>query len=188
MGTVIGADIGKDRDPTAICVAEDDQRLVAGRSEVHYLIRHLERLALGTPYPGVVRRIVEVGSAVRRRTDQRPTLFVDATGVGAPIVDLLVEDASRHANVVPVTFTHGARRTVKGRRVTLGKAHMVSRLQALLRTLRIHLPKTGEAEALARELLDYEIRVDQNAHARFGAFRVGTHDDLATALGLAVQP
>ena len=37
------------------------------------------------------------------------------------------------------------------------------------------------------ELLDYEIRVDQNANDRYGAFRVGTHDDLVTALGLATQ-
>jgi hypothetical protein len=37
------------------------------------------------------------------------------------------------------------------------------------------------------ELLDYEIRIDDNARERYGAFRVGTHDDLVTALGLAVQ-
>lgn len=38
-----------------------------------------------------------------------------------------------------------------------------------------------------QELLDYEIRVDENANDRYGAFRVGTHDDLVTALGLAVN-
>jgi hypothetical protein len=38
-----------------------------------------------------------------------------------------------------------------------------------------------------QELLDYEIRVDENANDKYGAFRVGTHDDLVTALGLAVQ-
>jgi hypothetical protein len=34
---------------------------------------------------------------------------------------------------------------------------------------------------------DAESRVDENANDRYGAFRVGTHDDLVTALGLAVQ-
>jgi hypothetical protein len=34
-------------------------------------------------------------------------------------------------------------------------------------------------------LLNYEIRVNENASAQFGAFKVGSHDDLATALGLA---
>lgn len=33
----------------------------------------------------------------------------------------------------------------------------------------------------------YELRVDENARETFGAFKVGTHDDLVTALGLATQ-
>jgi hypothetical protein len=37
------------------------------------------------------------------------------------------------------------------------------------------------------ELLDYEIRISEDANERYGAFKVGTHDDLVTALGLAVQ-
>lgn len=35
--------------------------------------------------------------------------------------------------------------------------------------------------------MDYEIRVDENANDKYGAFKVGTHDDLVTSLGLAVQ-
>jgi hypothetical protein len=35
--------------------------------------------------------------------------------------------------------------------------------------------------------MNFEIRVDEKANDRYGAFRVGTHDDLVTALGLAVQ-
>ena len=31
-------------------------------------------------------------------------------------------------------------------------------------------------------------RVDANANDTYGAFRVGSHDDLVTALGLATQP
>jgi hypothetical protein len=37
------------------------------------------------------------------------------------------------------------------------------------------------------EPLDYEIRVSEDANERYGAFKVGSHDDLITALGLAVQ-
>jgi hypothetical protein len=50
------------------------------------------------------------------------------------------------------------------------------------------LPRTAEADILAGELLRYEIRVSEDANDRYGAFKVGTHDDLVTALGLAVQP
>jgi hypothetical protein len=44
-----------------------------------------------------------------------------------------------------------------------------------------------EAQVLAQELLDYEIHVDEKANDTDGAFRVGSHDNLVTALGLAVQ-
>jgi hypothetical protein len=52
---------------------------------------------------------------------------------------------------------------------------------------RLHLPHTSESEALAKELLDYEIRVSEDANDRYGAFRAGTYDDLVTALGSAAQ-
>lgn len=49
------------------------------------------------------------------------------------------------------------------------------------------LPETSEARQLAKELLDYEIRVDELADDLYGAFKVGAHDDLVTAVGLAVH-
>ena len=51
-----------------------------------YLLRYLERVPLGTTYPGVriVCELVADGGEVRACT-----LVVDATGVGAPVVDLL---------------------------------------------------------------------------------------------------
>lgn len=190
LTVLVGVDIGQKRDPTAVCVAEAQQRKVGGRVETHFLVRHLERLPLGTPYPAVSDSVTSVADRVRARTGVRPTVFVDATGVGQAVVDLL-RGRVRSAEVVPVWFTSGERRTERwdsgGRRVSLGKAYMVSRLQALLGSGRLHLPKTVEAEALTRELLNYELRVDEDGHERFGAFKTGTHDDLATALGLAVQ-
>jgi hypothetical protein len=35
--------------------------------------------------------------------------------------------------------------------------------------------------------LEYEVRVSDDGHDRYGAFRTGKHDDLVTALGLATQ-
>ena len=52
---------------------------------------------------------------------------------------------------------------------------------------RLHLPENHEGRALARELLNFEIRVGTNGNDRYGAFRRGTHDDLVIAVGLAVQ-
>ncbi|MEM7481075.1 MAG: hypothetical protein AAF481_07855 [Acidobacteriota bacterium] len=187
MALFIGVDIGQKRDPTAIAVAETDQRQSAHQSgDTHFVIRYLHRLPLGTPYPEVARRIAEVAEKAQARSNAFPIVFLDATGVGKPVVDL-VSEGWLHGDLYAVYFTHGDRRRVDGQRVTLGKAHLVSRLQALLQAGRIHLPPTLEARALAEELLDYEIRVDEQGKDRYGAFRTGTHDDLVTALGLAVQ-
>lgn len=79
-------------------------------SQDYYVIRHLERLPLGTPYPAVAQRLVAICEGVRARVaraeaermleppccrppaeDASLTVFVDATGVGQPVVDLLAQ-------------------------------------------------------------------------------------------------
>lgn len=189
----IGIDIGQQRDPTAIAVCEALPR--TSSRELTYLTRYLERLPLGTPYPKIASRLAEIVRNVHIKAHQdrwqegtsaiSVETFVDATGVGQPVVDVLAEAGVR---VTACYFTHGDRRTIDGERVTIGKAWLVSRLQALLQTDRLHLPaEHPEAPALLKELLDYEIKVSEDANDRYGAFRTGAHDDLVTALGLAVQ-
>jgi hypothetical protein len=155
----------------------------------HYVTRHVERLALGTAYPAVAQRLSAIVENVQTRARPQdrltPPIWLDATGVGQPVVDLLAEAG---LPVTAVYFTHGDRlvENTRARTVSLGKALLVSRLQVLLQSRRVHLPRTAEAETLARELLDYEIHVDERANDLYGAFRVGSHDDMVTALGLAV--
>lgn len=185
MGSVtIGVDVGQKRDPTAIAVAEVDRRQISrDRTDCHFIIRHLARLPLGTPYPAVAKEVARITARVRDQAGKTPTVFVDATGVGQPVLDLIQAEGIA-CRLFGVYFTHGDRCTEDGRKVILGKAYLVSRLQNLLQSGRLHLPRTAEAQVLASELLNYEIRVDENANNRYGAFRVGTHDDLVTALGL----
>lgn len=197
----IGVDVGQKVDPTAIAVSEIEWRPrteAEGAAEdktpvAHHVIRFLQRLPLGTPYhPDVAARLAEVVTNIRARPlpeGQPPlpiTMVIDATGVGTPIVDVLREPLrDKHVRLEPATFNHGDRLKYEEGELRMGKAWLVSRLQALLQTKRIHLPETAEARSLERELLDYEIRIDEDANDRYGAFKVGTHDDLVTALGLA---
>lgn len=185
---LMGVDIGQKRDPTAICVVEVEER-EEGKDELknHFLVRHLESLPLGTPYPGIAAKVSKLAMGIEWRTDRRAELFVDATGIGQPIVDFLRQETSGLGSITPIYFTHGDQRTREGGQVRLGKAYLVSRLQMLLQTGRLHLPRTPESECLAQELLDYEIQVSEDANDRYGAFRVGSRDDLVTALGLAVH-
>ncbi len=193
----LGIDLGQRVDSTAIALLELIDRAPEGAEpRIHYEARHLERLPLGTRYPDVARRVAAIQSnavlAVRQRAWNRDfaepdvwmTTWVDATGA-LPALDILNEQG---VNCRPVFFTHGDRRTENGDQVTLGKAWLVSRLQSLFQSDRLHLPPGHpEAAAMMRELMDYEIKVDQNANDRYGAFKTGSHDDLVTALGLAAQ-
>ncbi len=213
MGLVtVGVDVGQKRDPTAIVVCEQvvtqtdpgrlalptghsgiayasDVRRVGERRETIHTARHLQRLPLGMPYPEVAAQVAAVVDGLVRRGVARPRIMVDSTGVGGPVVDILRERLGQHArDLIACTFTHGERfsQDDDARLASVGKAYLVSRLQALLQTSRLKLPQTTEAEQLARELQNYEIRVDDDANDRYGAFRTGTHDDLVTALGLCV--
>jgi len=101
----------------------------------------------GTQYPKVADRVAGITGWVRERSGASPTAYVDATGVGLPVVDLLRERL-HSGRLVAVYCTYGDRRAEAveegQRRVSLGKAFLVSRLQALLQCGRLHPPRTGE--------------------------------------------
>ena len=189
----VGIDIGQKHDPTTICVAELDERQDEQWAETHYLVRHLERLPLGLPYPELVRILAQRLRAVAERCNRGqvpPRVLVDATGVGQPVFDQLVA-LRLGVQLVRVTLTSGQTHDLQPGSefptLRLGKAAFTSRLQALVQGHRLHLPKNPEGRALAQELRDFEIRVGTNGNDRYGAFRSGTHDDLVIAVGLAAQ-
>lgn len=205
MGAIIqiGADIGQRVDPTAIVVSE----VLKEEDGTHYEVRHIERLMLDTPYPQVVARLVEIHDHLKTgdyaRWQERmlarygaissrakyhytpPQLNIDATGVGQPVVDLLKEAGLRP---IPVYLTGGQKELHIDGEIHLAKALLVSNLQVLLQTHRVHLPDTAEARALTEELLNYEIKITEALNLQMGVFTTGAHDDLATALGLACRP
>ncbi|MDQ3653974.1 MAG: hypothetical protein M3457_02695 [Chloroflexota bacterium] len=195
----IGVDIGQKVDPTTIVVTEAIKVERPGRKpDYRFEVRHMERLPIGTPYPDVGTRIAEVVANLEARpvppimSLPRLHMVVDATGVGRPVVDIL-RDAlhGSRVKVKAATFTHGDRMTgtwySSNTEWVVGKAFLVSRLQSLFQTQRIKLPANhSEAQAMAQELNDYELKVSEQGNDTYGAFRVGAHDDLVTALGLAV--
>ena len=204
----VGVDVGQRVDPTAVVVAEvtetdpishdiDWHRLwvhdgcpPSCHGQPLYLVRFLERIALGTSYPHIAGRLVEmVDKLIEAHPRTNLNVVLDSTGVGAPVVDI-IRDALRGTRV-PVTaaiFTSSERLegTLGNAEIRVGKPWLVSRLQALLQQSQVKLPDTPEAHACADELRDFELRVTPQANVVAGAFRTGTHDDLVTALGLAV--
>jgi len=117
-------------------------------------------------------------------------LVVDATGVGAPVTDLL-RRANLAAVVRPVVITGGDTATVDGQRVfRVPKGHLVSALAVALESGVLRWPKSLELrEEFERELQGLRARTTPRGHTAVdagpGEYGAEAHDDLAMSVALA---
>lgn len=190
MSFIVGLDVGQAADYTALGVIERECR-PTGRKDPergeafddHYTVIHMERPALKTPYPEIIR---EVKKTLRHpRLLGNSELVVDATGVGRPVVDMLREAGCEPR---PVTITGG-------QQVNVGpdgywhvpKRVLVSALAIALQTGRLHIrSKLALAEVLSREMLAFKVKINAHANESYEAWREGDHDDLVLSVALAV--
>src|SRR5882672_6014040 len=130
----VGLDLGQSRDDSALAVVERaeivldemDRVTYERRRERRFRVRFLERAPLGTPYPDVVERVRQV---VRRPAlAGRCTLVMDATGVGAPVLDLL-RRANLGCGIAPVIVTGGERESSAGGLWYVPKRDLITGLQ-----------------------------------------------------------
>src|SRR3954447_22387189 len=160
---VAGLDLGQKQDYTAIAVIERCRTVYAARDPVtydfvqekRYTLTHVERLPLGTPYPRVVDHVREV----LQRTGGDPSLVVDATGVGQPVVDLLRQSGLRRG-LVPVTITGGERTSGSGDGYRVPKRDLVTGLQIAFETRSLEIAKgVAGVETLISELMLMRVAV-----------------------------
>jgi len=177
----LGLDLGQTRDYTALVILE---RHGEGAQAVFHA-RHLQRYALGTPYPAIV---AAVAGMLKRAplADFPPRLAVDETGVGAPVVDLF-RQARLNAVLHPIHITGGS--TVNRDRGVeyVPKRDLVSVVQVALQTDKLKIAEAlPEAGTLVRELQDFQVKITEAANDTYGAWREGAHDDLVLAVALAL--
>lgn len=148
-------------------------------------VRHLERFELGTRYPKIVERVMEL--AYTPPLAGRPAaLLVDKTGVGAAVLDIF-----EHSGLRPMAVTiHGGSAVTfdpqrRGYRVP--KRDLVSAVQVLLQNGRLRVAASlPEAETLKKELLNFRVKVNPaTAHDSYEHWREGDHDDLVLAVAMA---
>jgi hypothetical protein len=180
MRFVCGVDLGQARDYTAVAIVE---RREAARV---WAVRHLERYALGTPYPEIVEGIRSLMNRSPLRGDSQ--LVVDATGVGRPVFDLF-RRGGMGRRVVGITI-HGGDAVIPDKAISgyrVPKRDIVSTLQLLLQQRRIKIaPGLRDADILLKELQNYKIHISESGHDSYGTWRSGDHDDLVFAVGLAI--
>lgn len=197
----IGVDLGQAHDPTTIAVVrclrfvrvarvpraprsifgnEDGWRELEARPSL-FQCGYLERVPLGTTYPGVVAHVARLMSLPM--WEGNVGLAIDKTGVGAPVADLF---KSAGISFAAVTITGGDSESHEGNDHRVPKITLVSRLQALLHEGRLLIQKDlPEALNLVRELQDFRVNYTASGNLTFGA-REGRHDDLVLALAIAV--
>jgi hypothetical protein len=179
----VGVDLGQSSDPTAIAIVRRIQSGLSWREDKQsiFQVGHLERVALHTSYPAIVRHAQDLMD--RRPIAGNVDLAIDQTGVGAPVADLF-----RQANVdfTGVVITGGQDENTFNNVTRVPKLKLVSHLQALLHEGRLHIQKNlPEAPVLVAELQNFRVRYSDSGHMTFNA-REGKHDDLVLALAIAV--
>lgn len=186
----VGLDLGQSMDFTAIAVLERveltgewDAVMYAFRKTTALRLRYLERVALGTPYPEVVERVRQVVRAPE--LEGQCQLFVDATGVGRPVTDML-QRAGLGCRMWPVLITSGQSEKSDGGYYMTPKRDLIIGLQVLLQRGGLQIAAgLKEGETLVREMAEMRVKITPNRNEQYGTWREGEHDDLVLAVALA---
>jgi hypothetical protein len=190
----LGLDLGQRRDYSAIAVVDRVEPPAVSLNyvawlqgelpmEPEFVVRHLERVPLGSSYVSVVKRIVEMTRSPELRG--RCTVVADGTGVGRAVMDLL-RDSEMNCELVAAQITGGARVHGVGGSWNVPKRDLISVLQVLLDQRRLIFAEgLPRMRTLVDELMAMEARMTAQGNEQFAARREGSHDDLALALALA---
>jgi hypothetical protein len=112
-------------------------------------------------------------------------VVMDATGVGAPVLDML-RKANLGCRIAPVIMSGGERASHAGGLWHVPKRDLIAGLQLMLEKREMGLPANLRAtRMLTKELQDFQERMTGRGVASFGAWREGQHDDLVIATALA---
>lgn len=168
----VGIDIGRVNDPTAVVVLE-----LIGPCTLHVL--KCERLQLGMPFTEQVKSIQRTLALPALQSGHGVT--VDATGVGAPVVEMM-----RHAGVQGMLGLSICSGKGDVRRGTVGKGELVMCAQIAIQGGHVKAnPALKDAAALIGELRNYRVSQSSGTGNLSWNAREGEHDDLVLALCLA---
>ncbi len=187
----IGLDLGQAQDFSALGIVEC-VRSTTTYDETFDITAlnciHLQRWQLRTPYPAIVADVVKMVNGLKpfQSPDYKPVLAIDATGVGAPVVDLFKRETI-NAELKPIQIVGGANVSEEFGTTRVPKRDLVSVVQVALQSKTLKISgKLPEAATLSRELENFTVKITDAANDVYGAWREGTHDDLVLAVALAL--
>jgi hypothetical protein len=182
----VGLDLGQRMDHSALVIASRGRgaQWLNGQGSGPLVVRYAERAPLGTPYPAVVEWVRAI--VAQPEMQGRCSLAVDATGVGAPVVEML-RAARLGCELAAVTITSGEKEHQTGQLWNVPKTDLMAGVKLLLEKGELKIARRmRETGALLRELVDVQVTARIGGGLRSGAVGGGQHVDLVIALALAV--
>lgn len=192
---VLGVDLGQANDYTALALFEmtphsldeyvdkvdkNGELYREKKLELQMNLRYLQRPNLMTDYV----KITEIVEGIYRSAPSITDIVVDATGVGRPIVDMLLK---RGVKVIPVTITGGLDEGTNDLGFTVPKRGIVSNLARYIHEDRIRVARGLPLwEVLRQELLTFKAQRLGTAVKFEADWRSTEHDDLVLAAALAI--
>jgi hypothetical protein len=174
-----GLDLGQPSEYTSLAILQ--RTLSSNPIEKFFAVRHLERFPLGTSYPAICDRVIDL-------FDEPPlcngTLAVDETGVGRAVTDM-IRRARPQAIIRPITIIAGHAVVPDDAGWHVPKKELVSVLQVLLQSRRLQVARgLPMAPVLVRELETFRVEISASANEPFASWRERDHDDLVLAVAM----
>jgi len=191
---VMGIDLGKVRDYTAIAGIERWQEYKSWPYEKHelgeatYRLVYLERFPLNTDYDVQIDYTKLIyDNAIDRYSDNnlKPDLVIDATGPGLPMLD-------HFKKVIPsaigVYFTSGHEVNQEKGIYYVPKKHLATNLQIIIQGKRLTFGRNlPELETLKNELMTFQYKIKESTgNESFEHWRDRDHDDCVLAIAIAL--
>lgn len=180
----IGLDLGQSSDYSAAAILVE--RAATQDTPLRHEVPWLRRWDLGTSYPTIVREATALVARTARALGPLGALAVDYTGCGRPVVDYFrLEELPVPLYAVGITAGRQATMDPDTNEWHVPKIQLVSAVQLMLQDGRLlfgkQLPLTP---ILAKEMLNFQVKVTTAANEQYGAWREGTHDDLVLAVAM----
>ena len=191
---IMGCDLGKTNDYTAICGIErwqdykewpyENYELGEGKFRLVYL----ERFPLGVDYIEQAQFTkVIFDDALDRYSDKRikPELVIDATGPGLPMLDLFKKLIPR-AKGVYITGGHEVNRD--GEIYYVPKKHLATNLQVIMQGKRLAFGRNiPELKNLKEELMNFQYKINETTgNVSFEHWRESQKDDMVLSIAIAL--
>jgi len=191
---VMGLDLGKKRDYSALCAVEQWQEYWPWpyegeeNGESYYHLQYLERFPLDTDYPVQLektRLIFEDAKEGYKDQSVKPQLIIDATGPGIPMLDYFKKEIPWALGCYITGGTHVSRE--KGC-YFVPKQHLASTLEIIFQNRRIKIAKNiPDGETLKNELMNFRYKTNpETGHASFEHWRERDHDDCVLSIAIAL--